>query len=64
MNFIVYNVRMKQVGSVSADNAKSALEQAKSQHPGASVEKILTDQERRQKFYQDECDLWESMRRV
>jgi hypothetical protein len=62
MIFNIYNVRGLKVGWVDATDASDALKHAKRLHPGASVERILSDQERRQKQYQDEVEFWEAMR--
>ena len=61
MLYQVYNLRMMPVGVVNADNDEKALAAAKKQFPGASVQRILSEQEERQKAYDDADELWRAM---
>lgn len=61
MMFYIYNARLVKVDWVDATNEQDALKHAKRVYPGAAVERALSNQEKRQKQYNDEVQLWEAM---
>ena len=61
MLFDIYNSRMQKVDWVDAVNEADALKYAVKKYPGGGVERRLTDQQRRQKQYDESVDLWNAM---
>lgn len=64
MLFNIYNVRMLKVGWVDAVDAADALQHAKRQYPGASVERVLTLAEQRQRDYHEQEKIWTAVNRM